>query len=350
MAIPADYKDGVWSQTDTSINSVYTVYLTSSADRLFVVNAPASFARGTSVVRNAYLTTSTSDVYYGDSDIGKLDLPLEEPKQTGFTNNEAGNLVVYSGANGIYRTYGFTSGGFSGMASRDIGTVRTYTGITGDFISLSIGPGAGQGTVASENKIYINNDHRPSFDTGSWNNIPHNPNVANSFLDETGNYTIKKRPCNDAPAVEYITDDGVKYSPEGLTRFLASAPSNLPSKVVSAGSNAVLWVCSKVLNKISLTVSTDYVDSTGVSRVKGEVLIENVAGNQNKYAPASLGETLPYVSSDNLTFKPVEWICIYAGCTDGYVRLLCWNLTPSSSIIKDERGCLWTVYEAQPPV
>lgn len=349
MSIPADYKDGfTFSNVDNSRNSVNTIYLTNS-DRLFVVDAPASFSKGTAVVRNAHLTTSTSDVYYGDSDLGKLDDPLETPKQCGFTVDEANDLIVYSGENGVYRTYGFFPFGFQGMVSRDIGTVREYTGIGGFFKSPA---SVGEGCVASENKIYLNNEGDPPFFSpfGSWNNISHNPNTPNDFLDETSNYTIKKRPCNDSSAIEYITDSGQPYAPEGLMRSSTTIPSNLPSKVATAGSNAVLWVCSKTLNKISLTVNTEFIDPSGVTRVKGEVLIENSAGNQNTFSPISLANNLPYISSDRITFKPVEWICLYVGCTDGYVRLMCWNIIPSSNLIKDERGCLWVVYDAQPPV
>lgn len=357
MAIPPDYFTGNFGRAqslDGSLNGVYTLFVTNS-DRLCVINVPASFAIGSTVVRNAYLTTSTSDVYYGDSEIGKLDAPLERPKQCGFILNERGPLVVYADTlegDGIYRTYGaqFGAGSTSVMNRRDVGTVRTYTGIAGDFISAAIGPGAGQGTVASENKIYINNDHRPVFDTGSWNDITHNPNTANSTLDETSNYTIKKRLCDDESAVEYITDEGQKYAPEGLVRTFVTPTTGLPAKVTSAGNNAVLWVCSKPLNKISLTVSTNFTDSKGILRVLGEVLIENNIVNKNLYSPISISENNPYTSSANVIFKPLEWICFYIGCTDGFVRLVCWNIIPSSSIIKDERGCLWTVYEAQKPV
>lgn len=352
MAIPADYVDGNFlflQQVDFSRNSVSTFYITNS-DRLCVVNAPASLATGSAIVRNAYLTTSTSDVYYGDTSpvqdsiFGILDAPLEEPKQNGFTIDGGTPLVVYSGKNGVYRMYSsFNSNGAS-IARRDVRTVRTYTGISGRFKSPQ---SQGEGTVASENKIYLNNEGAPPnfIATGSWNDTTHNPNTPNGLLDETSNYTIKKRGCSSI--AEYITDSGQPYAPEGLVRTFVPPVAGLPNKVLSAGNNALLWVCSKPLNKISLTVSTNFTDPDGVARVKGEVLIENTISNKSRYSPVSLSEDFGYVSSASVEFSPVEWICFYVGCTDGYVRLVCWNIVPSTSIIKDEKGCLWVTYEAQ---
>lgn len=348
MAIPADYSLGFFAaQEDISMNSVETAYV-ANGDRMFVVNIPASFATGSAVVRNAYLTTSTSDVYYRDSDLGKIDAPLEAPKQLGFDVEEGGELVVYSEElYGTYRSYGF----FDNRAAifrRDVGTVRIYTGISGYIES----PGtSGEGTVATENKIYLNNEGAPFpiGGTGSWNNILHDQNAANSTLDETSSYTIKKRGCNSL--TEYIVD-GVPYAPEGLVRTFVTPPDNLPAKVVSAGQSsgfyAGLWICSKKLNKISLIVSRDFTDSEGILRVKGEVLIENSIGNKNNYSPVAISEDVPYTSSDGIVFKTLDWICFYIGCTDGYIRFVCWNATvPSTSIIKDDRGCLWVAYEAQ---
>lgn len=354
MAIPSDYATGVFSTTqsvDRSVNSVNTLYITNTDDRLFVVNVPASFATGKTICRNPYLTTSETDVYYGDSEIGKLDAPLEGAKQCGFTVNEAGSLVVWAPDlenTGIYRTYGsgFNFDSPTLLFRRDVGTVRTYTGISGFFSSPS---SIGEGTVAKENKIYLNNEGPPGpfpFPTGSWNNVAHNPNAVGSTLDETSNYTIKKRGCFSV--AEYITDDGQTYAPEGLVRTFVTPPSYLPSKVVNAGTNAMLWVCSKPLNKISLTVSTNFTDPDGVARVKGEVLIENNIASKSKYSPISLGEDIPYTSSDGIVFKALDWICFYVGCTDGYIRVVCWNLFQSTSIMKDDRGCLWVAYEAQP--
>lgn len=350
MTIPSDYVDGTFFQIDGSRNSVSTFYITNS-DRLCVVNAPASLATGSAIVRNAYLTTSTSDVYYGDTSpvqdsiFGILDAPLEEPKQNGFTIDGGLPLVVYSGKNGVYRMYSSFGANGASIFRRDVRTVRTYTGISGRFKSPR---SQGEGTVASENKIYLNNEGSPPnfIPTDSWNDTTHNPNTPNGLLDETSNYTIKKRSCFSI--AEYITDDGKKYAPEGLVRtFVPPNLPGLPKKVVDAGTNALLWICSKPLNKISLTVSTNFTDSDGVLRVKGEVLIENTVGNKNKYSPVSLSEDVAYLSSDTVEFSPVEWVCFYVGCTDGYVRFVCWDIVPSISIVKDDKNCLWVAYGAQ---
>lgn len=348
MAIPSDYGTGNFGttqSTNASINGVTIMYLTNS-DRLFIVNVPASFATGKAVVRTAYLMSSTSDVYYGSSNIGVLDQTFLKPKRVGFGQDGSTEVIIYSGENGVYRTYARSAGNIrtgSNIFRRDNNTVRTYTGISGFFTSPST---VGEGTVGVENKIYLNNSI-PSA-TGTWQNVQHNGNV-NGNLDEDDNYTIKKRLCDDSATVEYITDDGESYAPESLIRYSVTPPSNFPAKITSAGSNAIIWICSKDLNKISLSVNRQYTDSTSIVRPRGEVLIENTIANKTRYSPVSMSIDLPYNSSQSIvTYRPVQWICMYIGCTDGYIRYVCWNVLSCVSIVKDDRGCLWTTYDAQP--